>query len=184
MGLDSFLTKKTYVKQWSHETPEEKFSVSVRRGGKPFKAINSKRISYVEEEVAYWRKANQIHNWFVQNVQGGNDDCGTHYVSGEQLGELLSTIKTVLASCKMVSGKIHVGTSYDKNGKHEEFADGKIIENSSVAEELLPSTSGFFFGSTEYNEWYVKDLEYTEKVLTEILAEDDPNGEFYYSSSW
>ena len=30
----------------------------------------------VEVTCAYWRKANQIHNWFVTNIQGGNDNCG------------------------------------------------------------------------------------------------------------
>ena len=30
----------------------------------------------VDVTCAYWRKANQIHAWFVDNVQQGNDDCG------------------------------------------------------------------------------------------------------------
>ena len=29
-----------------------------------------------EYAVCDWRKANHIHQWFVQNVQDGNDDCG------------------------------------------------------------------------------------------------------------
>ena len=37
------------------------------------------------EDVGYWRKANQIHNWFVQNVQGGEDDCGIYEVSQAKL---------------------------------------------------------------------------------------------------
>ncbi len=36
-------------------------------------------------EVGYWRKANQIHNWFVKNVQGGVDDCGYYGVTKEKL---------------------------------------------------------------------------------------------------
>jgi hypothetical protein len=43
----------------------------------------------VEVTCAYWRKANQIHNWFVTNVQGGEDDCGNYYVSQDKLKELL-----------------------------------------------------------------------------------------------
>ncbi len=31
--------------------------------------------AYIQEEVAYWRKANAIHKWFVENVQDGQDDC-------------------------------------------------------------------------------------------------------------
>ena len=34
--------------------------------------------SRIIEQVGYWRKANQIHNWFVENVQDGEDDCCYH----------------------------------------------------------------------------------------------------------
>ena len=45
---------------------------------------------------AYWRKANQIHKWFVDNVQKGEDDCGEYYVSHEKLKELLTTCRQAL----------------------------------------------------------------------------------------
>lgn len=44
-------------------------------------------------EMAYWRKANQIHGWFVKNVQSGEDDCGEYTVSREKLEELLELCK-------------------------------------------------------------------------------------------
>lgn len=44
----------------------------------------------VSVTCAYWRKANQIHAWFVKNVQGGNDDCDSYYVSQDKLIELLA----------------------------------------------------------------------------------------------
>lgn len=47
-------------------------------------------------EVLYWRKANAIHNWFVINVQNGNDDGRTYEVKIEQLEKLIDTCKTVL----------------------------------------------------------------------------------------
>jgi hypothetical protein len=46
--------------------------------------------------VAYWRKSNQIHKWFVDNVQGGEDNCGEYYVSREKLKELLTTCRQAL----------------------------------------------------------------------------------------
>jgi hypothetical protein len=42
----------------------------------------------VEVTCAYWRKANQIHNWFVTNVQSGEDNCGEYYVQSDKLTEL------------------------------------------------------------------------------------------------
>ncbi len=50
----------------------------------------------VSINVAYWRKANQIHKWFVDNVQGGEDNCGEYYVSREKLKELLTTCRQAL----------------------------------------------------------------------------------------
>ena len=47
----------------------------------------------VEVTCAYWRKANQIHNWFVTNVQGGEDNCGEYYVPQDKLIELLAICK-------------------------------------------------------------------------------------------
>ena len=49
--------------------------------------------AYVSVNCAYWRKANQIHNWFVENVQDGEDNCSEYYVSKEQLKELLNACK-------------------------------------------------------------------------------------------
>ena len=81
MGLDMYLNKKTYVKQWDHQSPEEKYEVVVTKGGKPVDGIKASRVKYIEEEVGYWRKANQIHRWFVTNIQDGVDNCGDYYVS-------------------------------------------------------------------------------------------------------
>lgn len=45
----------------------------------------------IEEEI-YWRKANAIHGWFVENVQDGEDDCGCYEVSYSQLLNLYDTL--------------------------------------------------------------------------------------------
>ena len=50
----------------------------------------------VEVTCAYWRKSNQIHAWFVDNIQGGEDDCGEYYVSHEKLRELRETCRQAL----------------------------------------------------------------------------------------
>ena len=95
MGLDMYLIKKTYVKKWDHIKPEKQFNVVVTRGSEPYPSINPERVKYVEEEVAYWRKANQIHSWFVKNVQNGEDNCGEYSVSKEDLNALLEDCYSV-----------------------------------------------------------------------------------------
>lgn len=50
----------------------------------------------LEINVAYWRKANQIHAWFVKHVQNGKDDCQEYHVSRDQLQLLVDNCKLVL----------------------------------------------------------------------------------------
>jgi hypothetical protein len=49
---------------------------------------------------------------------------------------------------------------------------------------LLPTQSGFFFGSTDVDEWYWKDLEYTAEQLEKALNEFPNRWDFQYHSSW
>ena len=153
MGLDMYLTRKTYVKQWSHQKPEEQFEITITKGGKPYDGIDVSNVTNIEEEVGYWRKANQIHRWFVENVQNGVDNCGEYSVSKSEL-ETLRNICT------------------------------EVLNDHSKAEELLPSTSGFFFGNTDYDEWYYNDVERTIEIIDKIIGETNPNQDIYYSSSW
>jgi hypothetical protein len=61
----------------------------------------------------------------------------------------------------------------------------KIIADPKQAIELMPTRSGFFFGSTEYDEWYMGDIQHTVERIRKIL--DEPafeKSEFYYQASW
>jgi hypothetical protein len=153
MGLDMYLTRKTYVKQWSHQKPEEQFEITITKGGKPYDGIDISNVTNIEEEVGYWRKANQIHRWFVENIQNGVDNCGEYSVSKGELEELRNICT-------------------------------EVLNDHSKAEELLPSASGFFFGNTDYDEYYYNDVEHTIEILDKILSESDGNQDIYYSSSW
>ena len=53
---------------------------------------------YTDLKSWYWRKANQIHNWMVNNVQSGNDDCGLYEVSISQILELHKEITFAMAT--------------------------------------------------------------------------------------
>lgn len=154
MGLDMYLTKKTYVKNWEHNRPEEKFTITIKKGGKKFNDIQTKRVSYIIEEAMYWRKFNALHAWFVKECQDGNDDCKDYYVDDEKLIELLGILK-------------------------------QIDKDHSKADELLPTADGFFFGNTNYDEWYYNDVKNTIKMLEDEMDENGNfYGSYYYRSSW
>lgn len=113
-------------------------------------------VESVKVRLAYWRKANAIHRWFVDNVQAGRDECQKSLVTLDELRSLKSVIERVLA---------------DRD----------------LASELLPTTSGFFFGSTDYGDYYFQDLEYTLERVNKILdlGEDFFNSwDVHYQSSW
>lgn len=189
MGLDMYLTRKFYVKNWEHTPAERRHEIIVKTGdGDKKSSIPADKISFIETEEIYWRKANQIHKWFVDNVQGGKDDCRPYYVSKEQLQMLLDLVTEVLASTKLKKGRVVNGWSYTKNGKMKaNKEDGKVIVDPTVAKKLLPVASGFFFGGTEYDQWYYDDLVYTKEHLTQVLSKKDEGidtGDFYYQSSW
>lgn len=180
-----YLAKKTYVKNWDFQKDKtKKWSVSVKRGGEVIKDIQPKRVKYIIEEVGYWRKANAIHNWFVENVVRSEDWQGENtYVSRDDLKILLDLCEKVLASSELVEGMIKNGQRSTPNGWEDIMEKGKYIKDPTVAKELLPNTEGFFFGSQEYDEWYLKDIEYTAKLIKDLLAEKG-DGEFEYSASW
>ena len=150
MGLDMYLSKKTYVKYWEHNG-DNNYEVKVTKAGNPVN-IDPKKVSYIVEEVGYWRKANQIHNWFVENVQNGIDECQESYVSREQLQSLLDI-------CRIVK--------IDKD----------------KAPQLLSTQSGFFFGGTEYDEWYFNDIDNTIQIIEEALSDENAD-DFAYRASW
>jgi hypothetical protein len=119
--------------------------------------LNRDKLEEVWDKLPnwYWRKANQIHAWMVENVQDGEDDCGCYPLSMEKISDL-------------------------------KYKVGRVLANNTLAFKLLPNQAGFFFGSTEYDEWYFDELRRTAKYLDEMikLHKLHPDTCFFYTSSW
>lgn len=179
-----YLYKKNYVKNWSHMKPEELHEVTVKKAGEVRKDIKPERVSYITEDVMYWRKANAIHNWFVQNVQDGQDDCKDYWVSEKDLETLLNLCEEVLDHSELIGGQIENGYSFENGKKVPNIVEGKIIKDPTMAEQLLPVTDGFFFGSTDYDEYYYEDIKSTRDALKALLAEPSRGSSYYYHASW
>lgn len=163
MGLDMYMSIRKYESLSSYdENFKEKVSGFYPPELQAFQQKNSERnflSKETEYQVGYWRKANAIHNWFVENCADGKDECQPIHVNKDELQELLDTCQ-------------------------------KVLKDHSKAEELLPTQSGFFFGSTDYDGWYFEDLQYTVELLTDILeflSQEHPKGIYYdvvYQASW
>lgn len=168
MGLDQYLSAEKYVSGYDFRSDEEKeagptpelgkYRAVLEAGGLTEIASKSSPGASISCTVAYWRKANQVHDWFVTNVQGGVDECQRSYVSRDQLQELLATTMAALAA----------------------YETGDTV----MAAETMPPTSGFFFGSTDVDEWYAQDLRDTITQIEPLLAEKYAGFDFYYQASW
>lgn len=181
MGLDMYLSKKTYVKQWSHRKPEDQFDVSVKRGGETYPNIKPERVSYVIEELMYWRKANQIHGWFCNNTEEIVADV-KYYVTKTDLEVLLETCKSVsdiLEKSPKITKQVVGGW---KNG--EEYMVPVEVYDNNVIADILPPTQGFFFGSDTIDDYYKQDIDDTIKFLEEELSNCEEDAEFEYYASW
>lgn len=96
MGLDMYLYREICVGA-EYDFNDVKGEVDITINGVPLN-INLQKIFSIKEQVGYWRKAHQIHNWFVENVQDGNDNCAYYRVSPEELSELLEIVNKVLSN--------------------------------------------------------------------------------------
>lgn len=119
------------------------------------------------KELMYWRKANQIHNWFVQNCQGGVDDCGRYAITVADLIKLKGLCEKILTMTE--NRKAMRYTSFCAQKKEEVDVRFLTLEGVEYAIEHLPSRSGFFFGSTEYDDYYVLELENTVEQINDTL---------------
>lgn len=182
MGLDMYLYAETYA-GLNYEHRRDSATASFTGA---LSHVRQDRLSSVTEQVGYWRKANHIHRWFVENAQGGVDDCRRASVSREQLRALRDLVRRVLESCEMIPAPVVSGYRSDPTaagGWRPIMEDGHTILDHTTAAELLPAAEGFFFGSTAYDQGYVDDLNETLKILDEALACPD-SVDFYYQSSW
>jgi hypothetical protein len=129
MGLDMYLTAKRYIYDFQDD------GLALRDALKELQ-VNEMRVKEVSYEAGYWRKANHIHKWFVDNVQKGVDNCGEYLVSVADLEKLLALVNEVLAHTKKAkdllptSNGFFFGSDLYDEGYYDDLIHTKgIIEN-------------------------------------------------------
>ena len=170
MGLDMYLNVRENVTEYNYGKAQ---GTAVRIKSPKYDTLIStttikgmKEIPLIvttEYTVIYWRKANQIHGWFVDNLADGVDIQQRIPVSRDNLVKLLDTCSILL--------------------------DTRSIE---LAWELLPPMDGFFFqtggGPAQLNEGYWLDLQHAHeelsKLLEQITEENKWDYNLEYQASW
>jgi len=149
--------KETYSDQeWMTKSSTKDIAKIFGEVSQAIGVVNKDSIE-VEYSAIYWRKANQIHGYFVNTFAEGNDECQIIPVPREGLVKLLEICAALL--------------------------DTRSTE---MAMELLPPMGGFFFGNYEIDEYYWGDIQETFDQLTTLLAEhpDTWLTKYEYQSSW
>ena len=139
-----------------------------------------------QDELIYWRKANQIHRYFCTYGEKIEDNV-SYKITKEVLEELLKKCTKIIEIVRTEESKIKNWQTLNREtGNWEDILeDGLDIINKEEIAEILPTQDGFFFGSTEYNEYNLDDIKYTKEKLEQIIDTIDfENEDCYYLASW
>jgi len=160
MGLDMYLYARKHVSRFDYQNGERiespEFAALNETAPKGLTKYGDFSGIHIDYPIMYWRKANAIHGWFVDECAGGVDDCQPIYVSRESL----VTLRDLCSA---------------------------VVKQPAMAGDILPPTSGVFFGPCDIDEWYIQDMNYTVKALNHVLdtiPADDWNWSFIYHASW
>jgi len=143
MGLDMYLYKEIYVgANYEHNEVKGKIELSNRNGPIPIKL---ERVSSIREQVGYWRKANAIHKWFVDNVQGGVDMCQESSVSRDQLQELLDLVNYTIENFKEAPDKLpsQDGFFFGSTSYGDSYSDDLILTKE-ILERVMSEPGDYF----------------------------------------
>lgn len=107
MGLDMYLSVRKYVPRIDFDkvqagaepksTPAFESVVSVVNAEGLIEPNDWTGLT-VEIPVAYWRKQNAIHAWFIKNCADGVDNCQPVYVSKDMAQDLLEACNHVISN--------------------------------------------------------------------------------------
>ena len=90
--------------------------------------------------------------------------------------------------CDLDGGRDECQNIYVTREKLVELRDlcASVISQPAMAASVLPTQQGFFFGSYDYDEWYMEDMKNTVDQLDEILRDvpEDSWTDFIYRASW
>ena len=142
MGLDMYLHKRT----WIGIEARERLTMNGLPDG-----VEPSKVTYVIQDAGYWRKANAIHRWFVENVQDDQDDCHTYEVSREQLQALLDTVDTVLKHPDMAAHLLptQAGFFFGNTEYGQDYID-VLMETKRILSEPLADTEADFEYSSSW----------------------------------
>ena len=111
-------------------------------------------IDHKQEQIAYWRKANQIRGWFSELLGEESNGVCKGKVSKENIESLLNTCKQVLADHSLAEKLLSVTEGFFFGSyEYDEYYFEQIKETVEICERVLKE---FDFNTNYliYDEWW------------------------------
>lgn len=145
MGLDMYLylRKSDYHCGGSWHTDEErekaKYPKELASFEEEIKRVNFPSVSIdIDYQVGYWRKANAIHSWFIENCADGVDKCQDIYVSQKKAQALLDKCNEVIADHSLAEKELPTQDGFFFGStKYDEYYYEDIVYTKEILEKVI-----------------------------------------------
>ena len=158
-----FYARKTTYKSFSKwDNPESTKEVNYPEDLKTFSDyIYDRNFKSVQTEtiyqIGYFRKFNALHSYIVKTFADGIDNCQDIILYKEDVEQIKKVLDDILNAHQRVE----------------------------KAKEILPTQSGFFFGGTDYDEFYFEDVKVAADLMQNLLDNFDfEKYQLIYEASW
>ena len=108
-------------------------------------------------QIGYFRKFNALHSYIVKTFADGLDNCQDVLLYKEDVEKIKKVLDDVL----------------------------NIHQQAEKAKEILPTQSGYFFGGTDYDEYYFEEVKVAADLMQNFLDNFDfESYQLVYQASW
>ena len=124
------------------------------------KVLEDGKPAIVESrEIFYWRKFNALHGFIVDTFANGVDECQTIEIGKAGVAKIVSALRETARMLKA------------KHGLDPTKLPVKPV-------------GGFFFGSTEIDDYYKRNIEEALEMFDNLLASLSDEETVFYEASW
>lgn len=144
------------IKYWTkYEWEYNRFLDKIEPIEEVKKWFNNFVETYYRESDAYFRKVNFLYKYFENKLE---DECC--FVTKSELEDVIDKCNKILST----------------------RSERERLE---LAKTELPTRSGFFFGSTDYDKWYFEDLKDVRRQFKKLLKSFNEDTDIIYvDMSW
>lgn len=152
--------------------------------------IDFLKVRQRRKELSYFRKVNFLVKFFNDKIV---EYCGGTILNGLDIPIDKEWCEELLEKCNKVVDKYNeLKASYtpDTNDDNTNLFESKEANDlfAKFAAETLPTMAGFFYGSTDYDKWYLGDVKDVIKHLKNNIIPEfdklDDDDSIVFNANW